>query len=113
MNKLFSLVLLISAVLVFRSGPVSADPLMNYNYFDFAYQWTSYDDSAVDDSNGFNSQLSYVILDNVALEVGYDYLNAGDIDGQLVSYGGAYWYTLEKGLDLVARVGGLHARVEC
>lgn len=85
---------------------------MNYNYFDLAYESISYDDSVIDDSNGFNSQLSYTIIDNVALEGGYDYLNAGSLDGQLVSYGGAYWYTLKQGLDLVARVGGLHARIE-
>ena len=112
MRKFLPLVLLLSVAFCFRSVPVNADPLMNYNYFDFAYEWISYDDSAIDDSNGFNSQLSYAIIDNLALEVGYDYLNSGDIDGQLLSYGGAYWYTVCQGLDLVARAGGLHARIE-
>ena len=112
MKRFLPLVILISAALYFRSVPASADPLMNYNYFDLAYEWISYDDSPIDDSNGFNSQLSYAIIDNLALEGGFDYLNAGSVDGQLFSYGGAYWYTLEQGLDLVARVGGLHARIE-
>ena len=112
MKQLLTLVLLVSAVFCFRSATVIADPLMNYNYFDLAYAWTNYDDSSIDDANGFNSQLSYVAIDNVALELGYDYLNAGSIDGQLLSYGGAYWHTMKQGLDLVARVGGLHARVE-
>ena len=87
MKRFLPLVVLLSAALCFRSVPVNADPLMNYNYFDLAYEWISYDDSVVDDSNGFNSQLSYAIIDNVALEGGYDYLNAGDVDGQLFSYG--------------------------
>lgn len=112
MKRFLPLVILLSAALYFRSVPVNADPLMNYNYFDLAYEWISYDDNVIDDSNGFNSQLSYAIIDNLALEGGYDYLNAGSVDRQLFSYGGAYWYTLEQGLDLVARVGGLHARIE-
>lgn len=112
MKRFLSLVVVLGAALCFRSLPASADPLMNYNYFDLAYEWISYDDSVLDDSNGFNSQLSYAIVDNLALEGGYDYLNAGSVDGQLFSYGGAYWYTIEQGLDIVARVGGLHARIE-
>lgn len=112
MKKFLPLVILFSSVLCFRIVPAKADPLMNYNYFDLAYEWITYDDSIVDDSNGFNSQLSYAIIDNLALQGGYQYLNAGDIDGQLFSYGGAYWFTVEQGLDLVARVGGLHARIE-
>ncbi len=112
MKRLLSLAVLLSAALFFRSAPVSADPLMNYNYFDLAYEWISYDDSVIDDSNGLNTKLSYAVIDNLALEAGFDYLNAGSVDGQLYSYGGAYWYSLEKGLDLVGRVGGLHARVE-
>ena len=112
MKNFLPLVVLLSAALCFRSVSANADPLMNYNYFDLAYQWTSYDDSIIEDSNGFDSQLSYAIIDNLALEAGYEYLNSGSIDGQLLSYGGAYWYTVDQGLDLVARVGGLHARVE-
>lgn len=112
MNRFLPFVVLLGSAICLRSVPVNADPLMNYNYFDLAYEYISYDDSVIDDSNGFNSQLSYAIIDNLALEGGYDYLNSGDIDGQLFSYGGAYWYTVEQGLDLVARVGGLHARIE-
>ena len=112
MKRFLPLVILVSVALSFRSVPANADPLMNYNYFDMAYEWISYDDSVIDDSNGFNSQLSYAIINNVALEAGYDYLNAGDVDGQLFGYGGAYWYTVDQGLDLVARLGGLHARIE-
>jgi hypothetical protein len=112
MKKFLPLVALLGAALCFRSVPANADPLMNYNYFDLAYEWVNYDDSIIDDSNGLNSQLSYAIIDNFAFEAGYEYKNAGSIDGQLFSYGGAYWYTVEQGLDLVARVGGLHARLE-
>jgi hypothetical protein len=112
MKRFLPLVTLLGAALCFRSAPVNADPLMNYNYFDLAYEWVNYDESVIDDSNGFDSQLSYAVVDNVALEVGYDYLNAGSVDGQLLSYGGAYWYTLEQDLDLVGRVGGLHQRIE-
>ena len=64
--------------LAFGATSASADPLMKYDYFDVAYQWTHVDQKDVQDTNGLDSKLSYSPLENFALEGGYNYAR-GDI----------------------------------
>lgn len=119
MKKLFAMLLpLVAAV----PSSVSAQPLMNYTYADVAYQWTHFDQSGLNDSNGLDVKLSYSPIEHFALEGGYNYLKTKghvdffgdrvgfDVDQNLFTYGGAGWYTVSKGLDLVGRVGGIHAQ---
>jgi hypothetical protein len=96
----------------------SAQPLMNYTYADVAYQWTHFDESWLDNGNGLDVQLSFSPIQHFALEGGYNYLKTGSsnvvpdltVTQNWFTYGGAGWYSLQEGLDIVARVGGIHAR---
>jgi len=100
----------------------SAQPLMTYTYADVAYQWTYINESGVDNSNGLDVQLSASPIKHFAIEGGYNYGSTGfktsdmfgttsvDINTNVFTYGGAGWYTIKEGLDIVARVGGIHAR---
>lgn len=93
-----------------------AQPLMTYTYTDVAYQWTSLRDSVLDNTNGVDVKLSASPVKHFALEGGYNYAAGSvsdstiDIDTNIFKYGAAGWYSLQDGLDLVARVGGIHAR---
>ncbi len=99
-----------------------AQPLMTYTYADVAYQWTHIDQSGVNDANGLDAEISYSPLKHFALEGGYNYLSTKghvdllgerlniNLDQNIFSYGGAGWYSLQDDLDIVVRVGGLHAR---
>lgn len=119
MKKLFAL-LAVSATTVATTA--SAQPLMTYTYADVAYQWTYINESGLDNANGLDVQLSASPIKHFALEGGYNYASTGfktsdilgttsvDINTNVFTYGGAGWYTLQDGLDLVARVGGIHAR---
>ena len=108
----------------FACAPTAAlcQPLMTYTYADVAYQWTHIDESGLNDANGVDTQLSFSPAKHFALEGGYNYLSTkahadllGDrvnfnVDQNTFSYGGAGWYSLQDDLDIVARVGGIHAR---
>ena len=107
--------MLIAALLVAcGSTTASADPLMNYTYGDVAYQWTHVDAEGLNDSNGVDAKLSVAVVDNFALEGGYNYANSGitggnnNISQSTFRYGGAGWYTWCNGIDFVGRVGGSH-----
>ena len=99
------------------TSTAEAQPLMNYTYADAAYQWIGIDQQGYGDSNGLDSKLSYSPVEHFALEGGYNYLstkfNPGDIKTRqhLFTYGGAGWYSVCKGLDLVGRVGGVSGRL--
>ncbi len=92
----------------------SAQPLMTYNYVDAAYQWTYIDDTDINNANGVDANFSVSPISNFAIEGGYNYLDTKayglGYNQDTYSYGGAGWYSLCDGLDLVAHVGGLHAR---
>ena len=119
MKKILSLVLPLAALL---PSTASAQPLMNYTYADVAYQWTHVSESGLSDANGLDAKLSYSPIKHFALEGGYNYASAkahidglGDrynfnIDQNVFTYGGAGWYSLQDDLDVVVRVGGIHAR---
>ncbi len=112
MKNIFALAL---ALVLVGVQPLAADPLMKYTYFDAAYEWTHIDESGYDDANGLDTKLSYVVIDNLALEGGYNYLNSEvvgfDVDISTFTYGAAYWHSFCEGFDLVGRVGGIHAEV--
>ena len=103
-------------------GSASAQPLMNYTYADIAYQWTHLDQSGLDGANGLDTKLSYSPIKHFALEGGYNYSSTSadfsspgetfkfNLDQNVFTYGGAGWYSLDEKLDIVARVGGVHAR---
>jgi hypothetical protein len=119
MKKLLPLIL---ASMSFLPSVGTAQPLMTYTYADVAYQWTHVDQSGVNDANGLDAKISYSPITHFALEGGYNYLATkghvdfiGDrltinLDQNIFSYGGAGWYSLQDDLDIVVRVGGLHAR---
>ena len=100
---------------------VTAQPLMTYTYADVAYQWTYSNESGLDNANGVDVKLSASPIKHFALEGGYKYAaggfkttdmlgtTSGDINTNIFTYGGAGWYTIQDGLDIVARVGGIHA----
>ena len=94
----------------------SATPLMKYTYVDAAYQWTHIHDSGVNDANGLDSKISYTPIEHFALEGGYNYLSTKfsgiNIRENVFTYGGAGWYTVAQGLDLVGRVGGIAANAK-
>jgi hypothetical protein len=111
--------MIIAALLVVSGATTaSADPLMKYTYADVAYQWTHIDISGINDSNGLDSKLSYAVMDNVALEGGYNYVNSGitganvNINQSTYRYGVAGWHTFCNDMDLVGRVGGTHVSVD-
>jgi hypothetical protein len=112
MKKLLALVAVLFAA---SASTAQAGPLMKYDYFDAAYEWT-HQDGDIKDSNGLDTRLSYSPIENFALEGGYNYADSGlgnfDLDGHLYRYGGLGYYTWCPGIDLVARVGGLHARAD-
>lgn len=106
----------VALVVASFTSDASAQPLMNYTYADVAYQWTHVDESGFDDANGLDARVSYSPIHHFALEGGYN-LASGKVLGNgyrehLFSYGGAGWYSFCEGLDLVGRVGGIHARGE-
>jgi hypothetical protein len=121
MKRLFAL-LAVSTTTIATS--VSAQPLMTYTYADVAYQWTYINEDGLDNANGVDVQLSASPVENFALEGGYNYAATGfsssdmfqtysvDINTNVFTYGGAGWYTIQDGLDIVARVGGIHARAD-
>ena len=89
---------------------VSADPLMKYDYFDAAYQWTKDVEDGGDGGNGVDAKISYSPIENFALEGGYNYMSVDDFDinENVYKYGVAGWYSFCDGIDLVGRVGGIH-----
>jgi len=98
--------------LAFGATQASADPLMKYDYFDAAYQWTHVDQKDVQDTNGLDTRLSYSLLDNFALEGGYNYAR-GDIfntgfNYNEYTYGVLGYYEVCPGMHLLGRVGGKH-----
>lgn len=108
MKKFFSL----AAVLVAGfSSAASADPLMTYNYVDAAYQWQYIDKDGIDNTNGLDAKVSYAIVDNFALEGGYAYADNNQTirNNDTFRYGGLGRYQYCNGIDLVGRVGGIHA----
>lgn len=121
MKKIISL--LIPALAALPSAAV-AQPLMTYTYADIAYQWTYVNEDGYDNANGLDVQLSYTPIKHLALEGGYNYLNSSahgellnerisiGLNQNLFTYGGAGWYSIEDGLDIVARVGGVHANLD-
>jgi|GEM_PF-2014283 hypothetical protein len=119
MKRTFALLAASTAAL---ATTASAQPLMTYTYADVAYQWTYFNESGIDNANGVDVQLSVSPVQHFALEGGYNYGATGfkssdmfqtysvDVTTNVFSYGGAGWYTIQDGLDIVARVGGIHAR---
>ena len=119
MKRLLTLLAVSTTMLV---STATAQPLMTYTYADVGYQWTYIDESGFDNANGVDVELSVSPIEHFALEGGYNYSASSaklalpgetlsfDIDSNVFTYGGAGWYTLQEGLDLVARVGGIHAR---
>ncbi len=117
-----SVLSLLSVSVIAAATSASAQPLMTYTYADVAYQWTHVDESGFDNANGLDVQLSASPVEHFAIEGGYNYAALGaklalpgetlsfDVDSNVFTYGGAGWYTIQDGLDLVARVGGIHAR---
>lgn len=100
--------------LAFSASTASADPLMKYDYFDAAYQWTSTDSDLIDNQNGLDTKISYSPIDNFAIEGGYNYARA-DITGTDIgvnsnsyTYGVLGYYSICPGFDLLGRVGGTH-----
>ncbi|MEY4700185.1 MAG: hypothetical protein RL326_372 [Pseudomonadota bacterium] len=98
--------------LAFGATSASADPLMKYDYFDVAYQWTHVDQKDVQDTNGLDSKLSYSPLENFALEGGYNYAR-GDIfshgfNYNEFTYGVLGYYEICPGMHVLGRVGGKH-----
>jgi len=98
--------------LAFGATTASADPLMKYDYFDVAYQWTHVDQKNVQDTNGLDSKLSYSPIDNFALEGGYNYAR-GDIfnsgfNYNEFTYGVLGFYEICPGMHVLGRVGGKH-----
>lgn len=123
MKKLIPLATLILSAF---SSVASAQPLMNYTYLDVAYQWIYTDNDQIDNANGLDTEFSISPVKHFALEGGYSYAAARasvpflgssvnfDIDSHLFNYGGAGWYSLADGLDIVGHVGGIyaHSKVE-
>lgn len=100
--------------LAFSASTASADPLMKYDYFDAAYQWSYTDSADIDNSNGLDTKISYSPIDNFAIEGGYNYARA-DISGTDIgvnsntyTYGVLGYYSICPGFDLLGRVGGTH-----
>lgn len=98
--------------LAFGATTASADPLMKYDYFDVAYQWTHVDQKDVQDTNGLDSRVSYSPMDNFALEGGYNY-GRGDIfnhgfNYNEFTYGVLGFYEICPGMHVLGRVGGKH-----
>jgi hypothetical protein len=112
MKKLLALVAVLFAA---SASTAYAGPLMKYDYFDAAYEWTHVDGD-LKDANGLDSRLSYSPIDNFALEGGYNFADSGfqnfDVDGHTYTYGGLGYYTWCPGIDLLARVGGIHERYD-
>lgn len=120
MKKFFSLA---AVVVAGFSSAASADPLMTYNYVDAAYQWQYIDEKGTDNTNGLDAKVSYSIVDNFALEGGYAYADSGQNvsaaeeaagvrairNNNTFRYGGLGRYQYCNGIDLVGRVGGIHA----
>jgi opacity protein-like surface antigen len=114
------IVALVAVLLTASISPASAGPLMKYDYFDAAYEWTHVDGDA-QDANGLDSKLSFSPIENFALEGGYNFADSGlntfefgkfDIDQHIYRYGGLGYYTWCPGIDLIARVGGMHVRYD-
>lgn len=111
MKRILSLCAL---ALAFSATTASADPLMKYDYFDAAYQWTSTDSDLIDNTNGLDTKISYSPIDNLAIEGGYNYARA-DITGTDIgvnsnsyTYGVLGYYSICPGFDLLGRFGGTH-----
>lgn len=109
MRKILSLCAVALAV---GATSASADPLMKYDYFDAAYQWTYTDDDNVDNANGLDSKLSYSPAENLALEGGYNYARADVLGSGFnfneFTYGVLGYYEYCPGIHLLGRLGGKH-----
>lgn len=118
MKKILSF---IAASMAFGATAASADPLMQYNYLDVAYQWN--DTKGIQNTlptNGVDTKLSVSPFENFALEGGYNYSNGdfsksirdlvdtSSINYNTWSYGILGYFSYCPGLDLLARVGGNH-----
>jgi Outer membrane protein beta-barrel domain len=116
-ENLMKKMLLAALLVACGATTASADPLMKYTYLDTAYQWTHLDTTGLNDSNGVDVKGSYAILDNVALEGGYNYINSGltgasiNVNQNTFRYGASAWHSFCNGVDLVGRVGGTHVGV--
>ena len=98
--------------LAFGATTASADPLMKYDYFDVAYQWTHVDQTNVQDTNGLDTRLSYSPIENFALEGGYNYARGDVFDAGFnfneFTYGILGYYEICPGMHVLGRVGGKH-----
>ena len=96
----------------FSAATASADPLMQYDYVDAAYQWTHADEDGVDNLNGLDSRFSISPTQYLALEAGYNYggteVLGTNVGLHTFAYGLAGWYDFCQNFHLVGRVGGLH-----
>jgi hypothetical protein len=103
---------LFAVVSVLNVSVASADPLMQYDYLDVAYQWTHFDQDEIDDANGLDTKFSMSPTEYLALEAGYNYAATGalgtDVALNTFGYGIAGWYDFCQNFHLVGRVGGLH-----
>lgn len=86
----------------------SADPLLKYNNLDIAYRNTNPDSGT--DLNGLQLNASYSPIENLFLQLGYDYDAESNLDINTFEYGGGGWYELMPDLHLVGLIGGKHER---
>jgi opacity protein-like surface antigen len=100
------------------TSTVKADPILTYNHVDLSYQWTSYDDSAIDDAQGLVAGAQWSPIKNFFLEGSYEYqdteVEGTDIGvaGDLYTYGAGAYLELNERLDLVGHVAGQHVDIE-
>ena len=107
MRKFFSIFALTAMCCAMTA---QAEPAINYNYFDAAYQWTHADADGIKDANGLDSKLSIGLIDYLALEGGYSYMDSEadgvDFDLEEFRYGLVGYYPICPELQLQARAGG-------
>lgn len=108
MKKLLFAALLSAALSV--HGAASADPLLQYNNVDLAYQYTDGDIGG--NFDGLHLEGTYVVYQNLFLDLGYDFDSSNHVDVNTLKYGGGIFHPISKDLHIVGNIGGTHASVD-
>ncbi|MCP4388287.1 MAG: hypothetical protein GY802_08325 [Gammaproteobacteria bacterium] len=85
---------------------------INYNYFELGYLEADWDDTAAEDADGYEFNLSLGVAQTVALELGYQDIESSDGEANLQGIGIAYHKPYSATGDMIFSLTYLNQEIE-
>jgi len=85
---------------------------INYNYFELGYQEADWDNTALEDADGYEFNFSMGVAQTVALELGYQDLESNDGEGSLQGIGIAYHKPYSNTGDMILGLTFLNQEID-